>query len=57
MNDETIIITKNEYDILNKLKEDYIRLFSMYLEAMRLHDNIVRTYEEMCAKYEKALRM
>ena len=57
MSDETIIITKKEYDILIGFKDDYFKLFDMYNETMRLYDGIVKTYDEKCVIYKKALRM
>ena len=57
MKDETIIITKKEYDLLIGIKADFIKSMEMHDKMMRVHDEIVRTFEEKCAIYEKALRM
>ena len=57
MSDETIIITKEEYNALIKIKDEYIKAIDIAERTMRVHDEIVKTFEEKCAIYEKALRM
>jgi len=56
MKEETIIITKKEYDLLIGIKNDYIKSMDLHEKMMKLHDGVVRTFEEKCAIYEKALR-
>lgn len=56
MKEETIIITKKEYDLLIGIKADFIKSMEMHDEMMKLHDGVVRIFEEKCAIYEKALR-
>lgn len=56
MKEETIIITKKEYDLLIGIKADFIKSMEMHDEMMKLHDGVIRIFEEKCAIYEKALR-